>query len=186
MILLHMKKGVLFFVLVGGWLWLPLPAQSAYERRNISWQEDRRLTWADFLADPDTGSVFHALSSTGIAFSSTAKIHGKQVFVDFDVHCFFDPNESWVAVGKHSPALLTHEQIHFDIAEVFARKLLRQLRQIEYGPHDYQQKMDAEFASVLAEMEEIHSRYDRETAHGLNREVQQKWALMVQKKLSAR
>ncbi len=184
--IVRMKRMFVCFLLAEGLLCLRLAAQSAYERENIPWREDRKLTWNDFLAPPDTGSAFHALSSTGIAFSSTAKIHGKQVFVDFEVQCFFDPYESWVIAGNYSPSLLAHEQLHFDIAEVFARKLLKRLAGIEYRVEDYREQMDAEFESVLAEMEEIHNRYDRETAHGLNEAVQQKWALMVQKKLAAR
>jgi predicted secreted Zn-dependent protease len=88
-----------------------------------------------------------------------------------------------VAVDIYSPALLAHEQLHFDIAEVFARKLRLKLSQLSYSPENYQEKMDGVFEKILAEMEEIHDRYDRETEHGLDEKAQQKWAQMVEKKL---
>lgn len=181
-----MKILLALLLSLSGFLPLKLVAQNAYKAAHIPWAQERKLTWDDFLAPRDPESSFHALSSTGINFSSTAKIHRDQVMVDFEVQCFFDPNDSWVMIDKYSPALLAHEQLHFDIAEVFARKLRRELAHLSYGPTDYQEKMDMVFQRVLAEMEDIHNRYDRETDHGLNEETQEKWAIMVEKKLERR
>ncbi len=180
---------ILFSILICCWVCLqtiPVQAQPPEATQTLRWRPDKKLNWNHFRAASDPDSEFHALSSTGISLSATSKIFRDDIEVDFQIYCFFNPQESWVKSDKHSAALLAHEQLHFDIAEVFTRKLKRQLNSIRFHPRDYQQQIDEVFESLLEEMDEIHNRYDRETEHGINATAQAKWNHMVQKKLSKR
>ena len=73
--------------------------------------------------------------------------------------------------------LLEHEQIHFDIAEVTARKIRARFADFknacaEPGGTDAIQQMVVE---ADRELQEEQQRYDRETAHGTNARVQDQW-----------
>lgn len=46
------------------------------------------------------------------------------------VKVFFCPKGSWSIINKQSPALLKHEQGHLDIAQIYGRKLLKELETI--------------------------------------------------------
>lgn len=180
---------ILFSILFSCSIWFQattVQAQPPKAPQTLQWRPDKKLNWNHFQATSDPSSAYHALSSTGISLSATSKIFRDDIEVDFKIYCFFNPQESWVKSGKHSPALLAHEQLHFDIAEVFTRKLRKQLNNIRFHHRDYQQQIDETFEALLDEMDDIHTRYDRETEHGINATSQAKWNHMVQKKLSKR
>ncbi len=73
--------------------------------------------------------------------------------------------------------LLEHEQIHFDIAEVTARKIKARFADFknacdEAGGTDAIQRM---VVQVDRELQEEQQRYDRETGHGTNARAQDQW-----------
>ena len=45
-----------------------------------------------------------------------------EVQLDFEVNAFFYPNESWYKPDVCNNLILSHEQLHFDITELHARK----------------------------------------------------------------
>src|SRR5690349_706212 len=83
----------------------------------ISWSGDRLLTWEDFKCEPKTGTDAVASTSTslGIAYQL---VDGK---LTYDVTCNFSKVKSWGSMK--TDYILAHEQGHFDITEIYARKL---------------------------------------------------------------
>jgi predicted secreted Zn-dependent protease len=82
--------------------------------------------------------------------------------------------------------LLEHEQIHFDIAEVAARRIRAGFAGFrnacaEAGGTDPIQQM---VAQGDRDLQEEQQRYDRETAHGTNPRAQEQWTLKVRKALN--
>ena len=106
-------------------------------------------------------------------------------FFCFEIFTFFDPRESWVKSEKKSADLLKHEQLHFDIAELFARRLKKRLDKAPFTTDNYQRLTDDIFAEVLNEMDVIHNRYDHETRHGIELKIQHKWSTMIERKLGS-
>ena len=97
-------------------------------------------------------------------------------------------NKDFSAVqhGSRNAYTLDHEQLHFDIAEAFARRLAVELAAIEgRGPTREQARADLArriregLESGLRELGELQSRYDGETAHGMRKKRQKKWAAEV-------
>src|SRR5690606_32551892 len=76
-----------------------------------------RLQESDFRGIPDVDSP----SDAGASVKITAKpfVSGKRI--EYDVRAIFDRQRSW-ARGM-STSLLEHEQLHFVIAELYARKM---------------------------------------------------------------
>jgi len=77
-----------------------------------------------------------------------------------------------------SPDLLAHEQLHYDVGFVIARQLARELNIIDAPTDpDLRVKVAALFALHFTTRNNlIQSRYDRETNHSQNRNLQRIWS----------
>jgi len=90
----------------------------------IYWTEDYKLTWNDFKGQPDYNvETISALSSSGLMHAKGCKNNK----LDYEILSYFEKRESWVKVEAYTDHHLKHEQIHFDITELYARKLRRAL-----------------------------------------------------------
>jgi hypothetical protein len=89
----------------------------------IAWDSATKLTWADFAGTADRSSPYNAVTISGILFKINPNSDG---YSDSIIAVFYRA-ESWVK-GRSESALI-HEQGHFDISEIFARKLRKRLRE---------------------------------------------------------
>ena len=113
----------------------------------------------------------HADAATGIHLSSLPYRYKNRIF--YRVDAYFIPSRSWVR--ERSERLLAHEQLHFDIAELYARgarKKISELRQM--GVRDVAEYNFA-IQKVLEESNDTDRLYDRETIHGAISEKQKRW-----------
>lgn len=85
----------------------------------ILWSSDRRLKWEDFKGTPDTINFnAEAVTSSQIEVIDGYFENGVPKYV---VECYFIKNKSWTKTqDKYT---LSHEQLHFDIHELFTRKI---------------------------------------------------------------
>src|SRR5690606_30202906 len=109
---------------------LALTLVSAQVQEKIFWQEDG-LSWNDFKSAPNQSSSFHANTSAGISYSWGIKNSNGIIELNYEVLSFFNPENSWVKPGSDNKYLLQHEQLHFDITELHARKLRKKLSEIK-------------------------------------------------------
>jgi hypothetical protein len=85
----------------------------------ILWSSKRKLIWADFKGIPDTSRTnVEALTSTKIEITENYELNGIPKHI---LQCHFIKSKSWTIVNEEST--LSHEQLHFDIAEIFTRKI---------------------------------------------------------------
>ena len=163
-----MKKA--FFSLLALLLAVPLSllAQKGKEEL-ISWSANKRLTWADYKAKPDPNSDAAATTTTVLAvqYNFTNNQFG------YEIQSLFSRTRSW---GLHkTDYILSHEQGHFDIAEVFARKLHKKLSEYKFNKKTYEKDLRKIYEEVTGEKEEMQNKYDRETRHSINKERQAEW-----------
>ncbi len=98
----------------------------------ILWQENKKLKIQDFRADnKDTIKVnrqqfLGAISAIRIEYSSFQR--NKNSVPDFSIKTYFDPNESWMLLKNDY--VLQHEQIHFDLTELYARKMRKSVESL--------------------------------------------------------
>ena len=98
----------------------------------ILWQENKKLKIQDFKADnKDTVKVnrqqfLGAISAIRIEYSSFQR--KKNSVPDFSIKTYFDPNESWMLLKNDY--VLQHEQIHFDLTELYARKMRKSVESL--------------------------------------------------------
>jgi Bacterial protein of unknown function (DUF922) len=145
-----------------------LLAQSADEEL-LNWSPTRKLTWNDYKANPDPNSDAAASTTTylGIDYNISSSSFG------YKIQSRFSKTRSW---GLHkTPYILSHEQGHFDIAEVFARKLNKKMSEYKFDKKTFQKELKKIYDDVIKEKEDMQDDYDRETRHSINKEKQEEW-----------
>ena len=150
-------------------------AQKASNQDKIDWNADRRLSWQDFKGNPREGSPYSAESSLQIAYGLKISNESGVTNYSFTVDCYFEKKDSWVKSDKKTDNLLKHEQLHFDIAEYFARKLRREFKKNSFTIDDYQSKSTAIFNKNFTEYQSYQTAYDEDTRHGSIPEEQARW-----------
>jgi hypothetical protein len=100
------------------------PAAAPAPAAPIVWSANRPLTVADFQSRPKPYEKLAALTTTDIKAGAACR----DFVFSGTVQATFDPNASWFRDTKNfSPQLLRHEQLHFDLTEVYARVLRQKL-----------------------------------------------------------
>lgn len=150
--------------------------------KTIEWSEVP-LTWENFEAIPPSESPEHAaVSSTGTTFSWSYSTSQGTTELRFSVHAYFYPKKSWVDSLRKNSALLKHEQLHFDISELYARKLWKALK-----AYTAMRNIRADLREIHQEIEAerrfLQKQYDQETQHGLDKTAQSKWEKNIQEAL---
>ena len=95
----------------------------------IVWSKDYKLKWEDFQGNGDTAKVIGAKCSSTINYDFTPK-HGDTLKLVIEAD--FYKNESVTVIWRLKAAndvdqALQHEQIHFDITELYARKVRKMI-----------------------------------------------------------
>ncbi len=144
---------------------------------DLVWNASRKLTWADYKAKPDPESDAAASTTTLL----TIEYNISNTSFSYKIKSHFSKNRSW---GRHKDAyILSHEQCHFDIAEIFARKLHREMSEYRFNTKTYQKELKKIYEKVTDEKEDLQNEYDRETRHSINREKQAEWLRKIERML---
>jgi hypothetical protein len=144
----------------------------------ISWSNTRRLSWADFKGTPDPKSPNAALTSSKISFTYS---QSGGINFNYRIRCEFDRNASWGRVK--TPVILAHEQGHFDITEIHARKLNRALKQYVLRESTLAKDVSAIYQKVMEEQNALQGEYDSETNFSRQPEKQAQWLEKIRKEL---
>lgn len=149
-------------------------------------QGNRDLKWSDFTGPVDKSSPHSAHIHWNINYwynsvrfqNDAAHLQGMSFRLDLD------PDKSWVRHEHESALLLKHEQGHFDIARLCLRELKQTFDTAAFYKADFKTKVPAVFNDVLAKYNALSAKYDAETNHSKNHEVQKQWDLLLSTKLA--
>lgn len=99
-------------------------AEQGGKGHRIYWHTQNIITWSDFRSVSKLSGNEAAQVSTGIQYS--VKLENQ--ILSFEVKSFADKRNSFYIKKDKNPLLLKHEQGHFDICEIFARRFRKQLQ----------------------------------------------------------
>lgn len=158
--------------------------QAQHDPEKIFWQ-DEPLSWADFKAAPVKESPFQANTNAGISYSWNLKNDNGVISLNYEVYSFFNPHSSWVVPTSKSTHLLNHEQLHFDITELHARKLRKALKdlKVEQLGKDPKAMLKSLYIKIEKERSAMQQQYDKESNHSMNKEAEAKWQKFVKEEL---
>ena len=150
----------------------------------ILWSENKKLTWEDFQGKPIMSANFVASTNTGINFQYSYSLKNNQAAVKYSVESFFYPDKSWFQPGNVNQHILNHEQAHFDISELHARMLRKNL----YGKK-FSKNVKSEIEIIYKQIEqkrrEMQVKFDAETDHSRNIEKEILWEKHIAKQLKS-
>ena len=145
----------------------------------LYWSKERKLTWDDFHGVPDTTTIGMAGTSSGFWFRS---FYTTDTTLEFVVSTIFFKKHSWVKTNWDKTAYaLNHEQRHFDITEVYARKLRQAFKSYKLNKATVIKDCDKFYNSLRIERDKMQAVYDMETKHSLNISKQKEWDAKIDK-----
>ncbi len=147
----------------------------------ILWKTDRLLDWEDFKGKgnaPKNEHVLHKVAET-ISLIKLAYVENEDGFEKEVFLCYFSKNESWTITEDIKT--LEHEQIHFDIMEVFTRRIRKQHQKLDSLGITDLDEYDLHTNRLIKESVEFNNKYDEEVL--LNYPKQQEWRKCIDKEL---
>jgi predicted secreted Zn-dependent protease len=163
-------------IILGAWLISPFIGHTQDEEF-IEWSPAKRLSWEDYLAKPASSSDAAAITSTALGL----EYHVRNNVLTYKITCRFSKTRSW---GKYkTDYILLHEQGHFDITEIYARKLDEAIRDYNFNPKKFKTDLDQIYKDIMEEKEDVQNQYDLETDFSRNQEKQADWIKKIQKEL---
>jgi hypothetical protein len=156
----------------------------------LCWQANVPLRWRDFQAS--RVQVLASLLDVRVGACSAVEV-AVVPYTDtpghdsFRVESFLVRSRSWVRDSTivHQPLLLAHEQLHFDINELFARQIRQRLAQAQAaGAYLYGPKVAQQIRLLLTEKTAYQARFDAEAYHDPSAVTLQRWQALVQQQLA--
>ena len=178
------------------WIFLGISHVYADEPEFIPWAEEEKLTWDDFLGipyeypqtyeRPDPGDIAFTWGYPKLASYDFKKVNSALCqfqITSVDSVGLFDMNQSWTTEeAKKDSDVLNHEQGHFDIFEISARKtesnMLFKIFECPAGFYDeplIHNDIRKKVSDIGNRHQEIHDEYDLETDKGRDETNQRFW-----------
>ena len=150
---------------------------------HIIWNKARKLTWNDFKGKAPADTPVAALTASGISYSFSSVQQGDEMVIRYIVTANFYPSRSWYQPRYGSNNVLAHEQLHFDITELFARKFRHRLDTTRFT-ENIKEEVRAIFRQINKELSEFQDRYDLETNSSRLLDRQREWQLKVREAMA--
>lgn len=135
----------------------------------IPWQPARKLVWEDFLCEPKKEGDAVASTSTSLGLSYQVRDN----LLTYHITCDFSKEKSWGSLK--TTYILAHEQGHFDITEIHARKLYAALSGYQFNQASFKADIAAIYNGIVQDKENMQEAYDGETDHSRKRGLQLEW-----------
>lgn len=146
--------------------------------KSIDWQPGHKLKISDFRG-PTGRQSLSAEASTGIDSQSSGSEMSNVLTIT--IKSFFDPCESWMRSSERNAATLAHEQLHFDITELHARKLSKRYANELKNYKDFLRHASRIYEEIWAESNALQDLYDAEVYD--SGAAQARWMKLVAEKL---
>ncbi len=149
----------------------------------LVWDEDYRLSWSDFRGKPQENMDAVAITASGLSSSLSATTTSKRL-VDYTITITanFYPEKSWFKPGRVDEIVLAHEQLHFDITELNARKLRKRIAEFRFTL-DIKAELGQLVKIANRNLAEMQEQYDGESNYSMTVEAQKKWQIYVKEEL---
>jgi hypothetical protein len=154
--------------------------ESRLDQDSIAWSREYRLKWSDFAGKADASTDMLA----GCAASIYVKGFKDNGFPNFSVTNSFIKDLAWTK-DTTSLMMLQHEQLHFDIAEVHARKIRKAVDSLRRNNVKSIDVYSKEIQKLLKMRDEADSLYDEQTSHGLKGKSQSEWRQKISEELES-
>ena len=156
---------------------------SGHGQEEIAWKSDVLLKWDDFKGPVPVGSSAAATTASGISYDFSTFYKGDELKIDFKVTTYFYPTRSWYKPKVCNEVTLLHEQLHFDITELYTRKMRKQLANTKFT-RNVKEEVRKIYNATLRQLNDFQNKYDSETNYSRNLIVQERWVKEIKSALN--
>ncbi len=150
------------------------------DSNRIAWTPDKRVEWFDYQGHPDhTDNFRDAVTTSAINYTTRCIADDK---LEVIVKAEFLKDKSWVKSIARTDYQLGHERLHFDITELYVRKLRAELQHRHFTCGE-EGLVDAIASKVLSDWRGAQLQYDKESMYSLDKHDQHLWEQKVAKEL---
>ena len=143
----------------------------------ILWSSKRKLIWDDFRGSPkNIGSIMLAGTYSNINVKYN---YLENEIPNYKIECNFIKSKSWTVTDD--VRILAHEQLHFDISELYTRKIRKSFDSLKIAKDKDIENYDKIYYSYLAKRDNYDKLYDSQV-YG-NNIRQQQWIKKVEAEL---
>ena len=167
---------------------LSTAALIAQESAGIEYSPTGNFNWSMFKGQINPEHIARMGSNTGAvtvsSLSYKSEVYGRTAKVR--IAAMFNPWESWTKYPKlnHPDEALNHEKRHFDICEIYARKIRQAVSLSHFNLGNFYGQLDYLFKKLVKDYRAEQARYDRETRHSIDAEQQKKWNDIIDYRLN--
>ena len=163
-------------------IWLSVPALGQLDTTRFRvWDEDAPLRWSDYTIDRERYEQKHGFAVQAITsyqyFYVPRELHPDSCL---NVLTTLRKRSSWMH-DTIDGRLLEHERIHFDIAELYARKLRQQFQRLDTSRT--LKNIYLLVDSLFKAGDQRQRQYDEETFYGRSSGKQRQWRQQVDNEL---
>ena len=149
----------------------------------FQWKDHGRLSWDDFRGAVNaTRDESAAATYCSIGFKTNTVAPGSAPTLE--VYNTFYSSRSWVRSDARMQSILDHEQGHFDLCEIYTRKLKDRLGRFDLSTPGIKQVLMNIYTEVSREYEARQQAYEEETTHGTNIVRQKQWQQNIASELN--
>lgn len=151
----------------------------------FTWSPERRLTWDDFRGpvQPYTTDNIAAATFCAIGFE-TNTVSPDNPKLKVNVFNTFYTRKSWIRESEKNDHILAHEQGHFDLCELYTRKLRERMANVNVDLTTLRTTLKGIYAELQKEYQQRQQQYEDDTNHGLIYKEQDRWEAMITQELS--
>jgi hypothetical protein len=140
----------------------------------IYWTSGVKLEWKDFQGTPEQNTVELAATDYSVSYSMHAFSDGLRI----TLKTAFNKQSSWTR-DTTDKFLLIHEIGHFNLAEVYARKMRRELLSVNFKYDSVSQQFNKVYTKYYALLNNEQDAYDFITNFSNNHLSQKIWTARI-------
>lgn len=150
------------------------------EREIIVWDKSNKLKWDYFKGK------YHGSNKNAGTYSLIYSLYTNNTLKSINIRACFVLKASWKTDKNLSDYLLNHEQKHFDITEIYARKLRKMLIDTFFKTETISRmEIPKIIRSNNKALNNYQDLYDQETNHSRNKENQSLWDKKIDDELNS-
>lgn len=148
-----------------------LSVQIAFAGGKTVWHSKNTVTIESFKGSPQEESPYSAKSYCNIEYNAKVK---KGVLM-VEVIAEFDNKRSWLIEDEFSRKVVAHENGHFNLVEIYARKFRKAVSEATFTKENYEAKLAKLSKEMDKKLQIIQASYDGQSDHGVNTFQQIEW-----------